>query len=127
MGAGGSLEAAYDLKASVPAGDYHCIIDAIIIRPVDVTFDLIWRRDGVDMVLATWTEHYEPNPGVNFDAQPYEVDMPAQAIDFEPNGRAGALDHFGHYEDAYVRTPQGWRFKSRRFVNESQAALKAPR
>ena len=51
----------------------------------------------------------------------------AQAIDFEPNGRAGALDHFGHYEDAYVRTPQGWRFKSRRFVNESQAALKAPR
>lgn len=84
MGAGGSLEAAYDLKASVPAGDYHCIIDAIVIRPVDVTFDLIWRRDGVDMVLATWTEHYEPLPGVNFDAQPYEVDMPAQAIDFEP-------------------------------------------
>lgn len=84
MGAGGSLEAAYDLKASVPAGDYHCIIDAIIIRPVDVTFDLIWRRDGVDMVLATWTEHYEPLPGVNFDSQPYEVDMPAQAIDFEP-------------------------------------------
>ena len=37
----------------------------------------------------------------------------AQAIDFEPNGRAGALDHSGHYEDAYVRTPQGWRFKSR--------------
>jgi len=48
----------------------------------------------------------------------------AQAIDFEPGGRNGALDHFGHYDDAYVRTPQGWRFKSRRFVNESQAALK---
>ena len=48
-----------------------------------------------------------------------------QAIDFEPGGRSGALDHFGHYEDVYVRTPQGWRFKSRRFVNESQAALKA--
>jgi hypothetical protein len=47
----------------------------------------------------------------------------AQAIDFEPNGRNGVLDHFGHYEDVYVRTPQGWRFKSRRFVNESQAAL----
>lgn len=48
----------------------------------------------------------------------------AQAIDFEPNGRAGVLDHFGHYDDVYVRTPQGWRFKSRRFVNESQEALK---
>ncbi len=51
----------------------------------------------------------------------------AQAIDFEPGGRSGALDHFGHYEDVYVRTPQGWRFKSRRFVNESQAALKSAR
>jgi hypothetical protein len=47
----------------------------------------------------------------------------AQAIDFEPGGRKGVLDHFGHYDDVYVRTPQGWRFKSRRFVNESQAAL----
>ena len=49
----------------------------------------------------------------------------AQAMDFEPGGRKGVLDHFGHYEDVYVRTAQGWRFKSRRFVNESQAALKA--
>ena len=51
----------------------------------------------------------------------------AQAIDFEPGGRKGALDHFGHYEDVYVRTPQGWRFKSRRFlrfVHEAQEALK---
>jgi hypothetical protein len=48
----------------------------------------------------------------------------AQALDFEPGGRTGTLDHFGRYEDVYVRTPQGWRFKSRRFVNESQAALR---
>lgn len=47
----------------------------------------------------------------------------AQAIDFEPGGRAGLLDHYGRYEDVYVKTPQGWRFKSRLFVNESQAAL----
>ena len=50
----------------------------------------------------------------------------AQAMDFEPGGRSGVLDHFGHYEDVYVRSAQGWRFKSRRFVNESQASLKAP-
>jgi len=49
----------------------------------------------------------------------------AQAMDFEPGGRTGVLDHFGHYEDVYARTPQGWRFKSRRFVNQSQAALRA--
>lgn len=83
MGAGGSLEAAYPLKASVAAGTYHCIIDSIIIRPVDVTYDLIWRRGGNDMVLATWSEHFEPLPGASFDAQAYEKDVDAQAIDFE--------------------------------------------
>ena len=48
----------------------------------------------------------------------------AQAMDFAPGGRTGVLDHFGYYEDVYARTPQGWRFTSRRFVNQSQAALK---
>ena len=51
MGAGGSQEAAYKLKASVPAGTYHFVLDGIIIRPVDVTFDLIWRR-GDDRHVA---------------------------------------------------------------------------
>lgn len=82
MGAGGSQEAAYDLKASVPAGTYHFVLDSIIIRGVDVTFDLIWRRDTTDTTLATWMQHFEPLPGASFDAQPYEVDMPAVAIDF---------------------------------------------
>jgi hypothetical protein len=87
VGAGGSLEAAYELKASVPAGAVHCVIDSIVIRPVDITFDLIWRRGSTDTVLATWTEHYEPNPGVNFDAQPYEKDVDVQAIDFVDGDR----------------------------------------
>jgi hypothetical protein len=47
-------------------------------------------------------------------------------IDPPEGGRPGRLFLGGHYEDVYARTPQGWRFKSRRFVNESQAALKAP-
>ena len=83
MGAGGSLEAAYTLKSSVPAGTYHFIIDSIIIRPVDVTFDLIWRRESmVDTTITSWQVHFDPLPGANFDAQPYEVDMAGPAIDF---------------------------------------------
>jgi hypothetical protein len=66
----------------VPAGAYHCIIDTIVITPADVTFDLIWRRGAVDMVLASWDEHFEPTPG-SFDAQPYELDVNAPAISFE--------------------------------------------
>ena len=82
MGAGGSQEAEFDLVASVPAGTYHFVLDSIIIRSVDVTFDLVWRRGTTDMPLASWQKHFEPLPG-SFDAQPYEVDMTVPAIDFK--------------------------------------------
>jgi hypothetical protein len=81
VGAGGSQEAEFDLVASVPAGTYHFVLDSIIIRPVDVTFDLLWRRGTTDMPLASWEKHFDPLPG-SFDAQPYEVDMTAPAIKF---------------------------------------------
>lgn len=81
MGAGGSQEAEFHLVASVPAGTYHFVLDSIIIRSVDVTFDLVWRRGTTDMPLASWDKHFEPLPG-SFDAQPYEVDMTAPAINF---------------------------------------------
>lgn len=83
MGPGGSQEAPYTLQASVPAGTYHVICDAIVIKPVDVTFDLIWRRGTTDMPLATWTHHFDPLAGGAFSAQPYELDQDAPAIDWK--------------------------------------------
>ncbi len=83
MGAGGSQEAPYNLKASVPAGTYHFILDAVIIASIDVQFDLIWRRGSTDMPLASWMEHYDPATDGGFDAQPFEYDETAPAIDFQ--------------------------------------------
>jgi hypothetical protein len=86
VGAGSSQEAPFALRTSVPAGTYHLVLDAIIITPVDVTFDLVWRHaDGsADTVLVEWTEHYTPLGGGNFDAQPFEYDEPTTtAIDEE--------------------------------------------
>ena len=83
MGPGGSLEAPYDLRASVPAGTYHVACDAIIIGPVDVTFTLIWRRGQTDTNLAQWMRHWEPLPGVKYDAQAYDIDVTAAAIDWK--------------------------------------------
>lgn len=83
MGPGGSLEAPYPLRASVAAGTYHVACDAIIIGPVDVTFTLIWRRGQTDTNLAQWMRHWDPLPGGGYDAQPYEVDMAAPAIDWK--------------------------------------------
>lgn len=83
MGSGGSFDAEYDLKADVPAGAYHVIFDNIIIRSVDVVFELIHRRGDTDVQLATWMQHFEPLGGGAFLAQPYELDVEAPAIDFE--------------------------------------------
>ena len=80
MGSGGSQEAPYTLKGPVKAGTYHLVMDAIIIKPVDVTFDLIWRRGSTDMSLATWQQHFDPLPGANYDAQPFEYDESCGAI-----------------------------------------------
>ena len=83
MGPGGSREAAYNLRAAVHAGTYHVECDAIIVGPVDVTFTLIWRRDQTDTNLAQWTRHWDPLPGGGYDAQAYEVNETAPAIDYQ--------------------------------------------
>jgi hypothetical protein len=84
VGSGGSLDAEYELRADVPAGTYHVIFDNIIIRAVDVVFELIHRRGGTDVQLATWTEHFEPLGGGEFRAQAYELDVVAPAIVRQP-------------------------------------------
>ena len=66
----------------MPAGPYHVIYDAIVLFPVDVTFELIHRRGASDTVIGSWSEHFEPNPGGSFDAQTFERDVDAPAIEF---------------------------------------------
>ena len=59
----------------MPAGTYHVIYDGIIIRAVDVRFELLWRHNGTDTVLGMWDEHFEPLANGAFDAQPFERDV----------------------------------------------------
>ena len=83
VGAGGSEEAAFDLRASVPAGSWHFVLDCIIIQPVDTTFELIWRRGSADMpVITPFTEHYDPIGAGEYHAQPFSYDEQGSAIDF---------------------------------------------
>ena len=76
-----SQEATFDLRASVPAGAYHVICDSIITAPVDATLTLIWRSGTTDTELAHATKHWDPLPDGTYNAQPYELDMQAPAID----------------------------------------------
>lgn len=86
MGAGRSQEAAFELKAGVPAGTYHFVLDCIVISSVDVTFELMHQRGADTTVLATWSKHFEPN-ATGFDAQAYELDREAEAAPFKPGDK----------------------------------------
>jgi hypothetical protein len=83
---GSFQEAEFELRAGVPAGNYHVACDSIILAPTTVRFTLSWRHaDGAaDTTLSTWTKAWTPLPGGVYDAQAYEVDQAAPAITFEP-------------------------------------------
>jgi SnoaL-like domain len=64
---------------------------------------------GPDFVRHYLTNHViEPMPGGAKGREYLAV------IDNGMNGKASSLFLGGHYEDTYVRTPQGWRIKTRR-------------
>jgi hypothetical protein len=84
LGPGGSLEAAYLLAGPIKAGSWHLVGDGIVLDPVDITFDLLWRDAGGDHPIATWTHHFDP-PASGFDAVQYEADAPGVAAKAKGN------------------------------------------
>jgi hypothetical protein len=74
------------LTDDVNAGTYHVDFDSIVFFPVDVTYELIHRHasGAPETQLATWSQHWEPLPGGVYEAQQYEIDVTAPAIDAEP-------------------------------------------
>ncbi|HEY5950209.1 MAG TPA: hypothetical protein VIV40_32160 [Kofleriaceae bacterium] len=64
----------------MPAGTYHFVLDCIVIASVDVTFELSVRHGSDSLVLSTWSKHFDPL-STGYDAQPYEVDKQAVALD----------------------------------------------
>jgi hypothetical protein len=86
VGAGSSQDAPFTLVTKVPAGTYQCILDAIVVDDVTITFDLIWRHGSgsgtSDTTLVEWNESYTPLAS-GIDAQPFEYDEAAPAIDPE--------------------------------------------
>jgi hypothetical protein len=84
VGVGDSLEAEYTLLGPLPAGTWRLVGDGIIIEPVDVRFEIIWRSDAGDQILATYDHHFEPPAGGGFDAVPYEDTRESTAVPAEP-------------------------------------------
>lgn len=71
----------------MPAGEWRLVCDGVIIDPVDVTFEILWRHEdgSEDTLLASWEQHFDPIGGGVFDAQPCELTAETDVrIDFEP-------------------------------------------
>lgn len=81
MGAGSSLEAAFSLRGPIAAGTWRLVGDGIILEPVDVTFEIIWRHGGADDVLATFEHHFDPLPNSAYVAQAFEDTAEVDAVD----------------------------------------------
>ncbi len=64
-----------------------------------------------------------PQPSGNASASPRPV--PTVAIEISstgPTGRADLGEKVGRYDDEYVKTPKGWRFKSRTVMTAQELA-----
>ena len=82
MGPGGSQEAPYKLQAAIPAGSWHVVMDSVILKSVDVQFELIYRHGSTDDTIATWMHHFDPKPGADFTATAYELDVDGVATGY---------------------------------------------
>jgi hypothetical protein len=75
---------------------------------------------------AQYTRHFitnhviEPAPG-GAKGKEYAV-----IIDIGENGKPGGIALGGRYDDEYVKTPQGWRFKTRTFTPSRAEVPPAP-
>lgn len=84
MGLGESQEAEFDLVAGIPAGTYALVCDGIILRGVDVTFEILRRRGDEDTTIGAQMVRFEPRGGGNFDAVPCDLTFDAPALDYMP-------------------------------------------
>jgi hypothetical protein len=88
----------------------------------DATFGTTTGRDN----LATLAKRTAKGPQtawhfiVNHAIEPTENGAKGMEymvhMRYRETGRPNAVWGGGHYEDTYVKTPDGWRFKTRRFV-----------
>jgi SnoaL-like domain len=93
----------------------------------DGTFGRLSGRDQLAASARPGGGHYARGPKFVFHYTSNHVIEPSPEgatgkvyvveIDAGERGkRTAIIEDGGHYEDVYVKTPQGWRFKSRTFI-----------
>jgi hypothetical protein len=99
---------------------------AVFSRPRTEGHDKLAALANTQPHGAQYTRHFitnhviEPIPG-GAKGKEYAV-----IIDIGENGKPGGIALGGRYDDEYVKTPQGWRFKTRTFTPSRAEVPPAP-
>jgi hypothetical protein len=83
------------------------------------------RQTQAQRAGPSYTRHFLTNVIIKPAAEGATGSQYLIAIDVGEGGRPSTIVHGGRYEDVYVKTPQGWRFKSRTLI-PSRIGTRAP-
>jgi len=70
--------------------------------------------------------HYTSNHVIEATAEGAKGQVYVVEVDARERGKA-LIEDGGHYEDTYVKTPRGWRFKTRSFVHTKPGTPPVPK
>ena len=71
------------------------------------------RKTQAERAGPNYARHYLTNVIIRPSSEGATGTQYLIAIDVGEGGKPSTIVHGGRYEDVYVKTPQGWRFKSR--------------
>ncbi len=80
----------------------------------------------MEMVLSYDRCHTSPRPAAPEPRAATTPALPPPVIEWAPEGAKARIINSrggGYYDDVYVKTPKGWRFKSRNVVSDEEVAM----
>ena len=73
-------------------------------------------KTNADRSGPAYTRHFVTNVVIKPSADGATGRSYLVAIDVSENGKPTTILHGGHYDDVYVKVPEGWRIKSRTYT-----------
>jgi hypothetical protein len=118
----------YGLDENTDNGDTYASLfapGAVFGRPRTEGHDNLAALANTQPHGAQYTRHFITNHVIEAAPGGAKGKEYAVIIDIGENGKPGGIALGGRYDDEYVKTPQGWRFKTRTFT-PSRAEVPPP-
>jgi hypothetical protein len=103
-------DAEFHGPAAVPGG-----------KPFDAKGREALRQFGMPGRGSAYVRHFMFNHLIEASPEGARGQVYLLVIDIAQNGKSTSVNMGGHYEDVYVRTPDGWRIKTRNFFRSKSA------